>query len=401
VGPFEREVLMQKFGCALSTCFLAIGFGLSPASSAHASAFQVLHAFLDGADGATPAAPVIEDAAGNLFGVAHQGGANNDGVVFEVAAGGTETVLYSFKGGNDGYKPLAGLLEDAAGNLYGTTIYGGGTCDCGIIFKLASDGTETVLHAFAGGQDGANPQAGLIADTAGNLYGTATEGGSSGNGIVFKLAPDGKLTVLHAFTGGADGGNPQASLIMDKKGNLYGTAVGGGTNGFGTVFRLTPRGVLKVLHTFGGGKDGENPLAGVIADKAGNLYGTTRLGGENGNGCFGDGCGTIFRLAPDGTNTVLYAFAGGSDGSEPYGGVVRDGKGNLYGTTVSGGSKDQYGTAFKVAADGTFKVLHTFTGPSDGEYPEAGVIIGNSGKLYGTAYVGGSDAWGTVFELAK
>lgn len=390
---------MQRFGSA--ACFLACGFALAWPGSAYASAFQVLHNFLDGADGATPNAPVIEDAAGNLFGVAHQGGATNNGVVFEIAADGTETVLYSFKAGSDGRKPEAGLLEDAAANLYGTTFYGGGTCDCGIVFRLAADGTETVLHTFAGGQDGANPQAGLIADAAGNLYGTTTLGGSGGNGIVFKLAPGGKLTVLHAFTGGADGGYPQASLTMDKKGGLYGTAVVGGTNDFGTVFKLTPRGAFKVLHAFAGGKDGENPLAGLIEDKAGNFYGTTRLGGENGTGCFGDGCGTVFRLAPDGTNTVLYAFSGGSDGSEPYGGVVADGKGNLYSATPFGGTKDGFGTAFKLAPDGTFKVLHTFAGPSDGEYPEAGLIIGNTGKLYGTAYVGGADAWGTVFELAK
>ncbi len=392
---------MRRIGSALATCCLACGLTLSLAGSAHARGFQVLHSFLDGADGATPNAPVIEDTAGDLFGVAHQGGANNDGVVYEVAANGTETVLYSFKGGSDGWKPEAGLIEDAVGNLYGTTYYGGGTCDCGIVFKLAPDGTETVLHAFAGGQDGANPQASLIADSAVDLYGTTTEGGSGGNGTVFKLAPDGTLTVLHAFTGGADGGYPQASLMMDKTGNLFGTAVEGGTNGFGTVFRLTPRGTLKVLHAFAGGKDGENPLAGLIVDKAGDFYGTTRLGGENGTGCFGDGCGTVFRLAPDGTNTVLYAFAGGPDGSEPYGGVVADRKGNLYGTTISGGSANDYGTVFKVALDGTFKVLHTFTGPSDGEYPEAGLILGSSGKLYGTAYVGGADAWGTVFELAK
>jgi uncharacterized repeat protein (TIGR03803 family) len=165
---------MPRFGSALAACFLACGLTFSLAGSAHARGFQVLHAFLDGADGASPDAPMIEDAAGNLFGTALQGGADNGGVVFEIAADGTESVLYSFKGGNDGNKPQAGLIEDASGNLYGTTYFGGPSCGCGTVFRLAPDGTETVLYAFRDGNDGENPQAGLIEDGAGNLYGTAT-----------------------------------------------------------------------------------------------------------------------------------------------------------------------------------------------------------------------------------
>jgi uncharacterized repeat protein (TIGR03803 family) len=369
------------------------------AGSAEARDFRVLYAFLDGADGGTPNTPVIEDAAGNLFGTALQGGAENDGVVFEIAADGSESTLYSFKGGSDGDKPEAGLTEDAAGNFYGTTNLGGSACDCGTVFKLAPDGTETVLHIFTGGSDGAYPQAGLIEDSAGNLFGTATGGGTNNNGTVFRLAANGTFTVLHGFTGGPDGGFPQAGLLADKKGNLYGAAAVGGAHNDGTVFRISPRGTFKVLYAFTGGIDGLNPIGNLIADRAGNLYSTTRLGG--GTGCFDGGCGTVFKLAPDGTKTVLHAFTGGSDGGEPYAGVTRDRNGNLYGTTVTGGTANGYGTAFRIAADGTFSVLHTFTGPSDGEYPEAGLIIGNNGRLYGTAYVGGSDSWGTVFLLAK
>jgi uncharacterized repeat protein (TIGR03803 family) len=390
---------MTRFGSALATPFLVCGLTLSLADSAQARSFRVLHAFLDGADGASPDAPMIEDAAGNLFGTALQGGAGNDGVVFEIAANGAESVLYSFKGGTDGDKPQAGLIEDASGNLYGTTYFGGPSCNCGTVFRLAPNGTETVLYAFRDGNDGENPQAGLIADGAGNLYGTATGGGTSGNGTVFKLAPNGTFTVLHSFTGGSDGDYPQAGLIMDRKGNLYGTASRGGTNDDGTVFRISAHGKFSVLHAFGDGNDGVNPVAALIEDKAGNLYGTTRLGG--GIGCFDGGCGTVFRLAPDGAETVLYAFTGGSDGGEPYAGVTADGKGNLYGTTITGGSPDGYGTAFRIATDGTFKVLHTFTGPKDGEYPNAGLILGNSGELYGTTYAGGAHIWGTVFTLAK
>ncbi len=216
---------------------------------------------------------------------------------------------------------------------------------------------------------------------------------------MFKLAPDDTFRVLHSFTGGSDGGYPQAGLIMDRKGNFYGTASVGGTNDDGTVFRISAHGKFSVLHAFAGGNDGVNPVAALIEDKAGNFYGTTRLGG--GTGCFDGGCGTVFKLAPDGTENVLYAFTGGSDGGEPYAGVTADRKGNLYGATITGGSPHGYGTAFRIATHGTFKVLHTFTGPTDGEYPNSGLILGNSGELYGTTYAGGADFWGTVFELAK
>jgi uncharacterized repeat protein (TIGR03803 family) len=376
---------------------------LSAAGEAQAAKFRVLHAFLDGSDGATSNAPVITDSKGNLFGTALQGGATNNGVVFEVAAGGTESVLYSFAGGSsDGRRPEAGLLEDAAGNFYGTTNQGG-PADQGIVFKLAPGGQETVLHAFTDGSDGGMPQAALIADAAGNLYGTATQGGDKGCfgdgcGTVFKVAPNGNFTVLHAFTGGNDGNYPMATLLADKKGNLYGTDAGGGAHGDGTVFKLAPDGKFTTLYAFASGADGAGPQAGLIQDKAGNFYGTTRSGG--GSGCT-YGCGTVFRLAPDGSETVLYAFTGGSDGGEPYGGVVADSAGNLYGTTITGGVDDDLGVVFKVSAKGKETVLHALDGANDGAWPEAGVIIGKNGKLYGTAYAEGPDQWGTVFATSK
>jgi uncharacterized repeat protein (TIGR03803 family) len=389
---------------ALWTFVAVSALVVSSIESAQAQSFRVLHTFLDGNDGATSNAPVIMDKAGNLYGTALQGGTSNNGVIFEIAANGTESVLYSFAAGNDGSRPEAGLIEDRAGNLYGTT-NSGGPADQGIVFRLAPDGTETVLYAFADGSDGGMPQAGLIADHAGNLYGTTTQGGGtgcdgSGCGTVFKLAPDGILTTLHAFTGGNDGGYSQAGLIADKQGNLYGTAAGGGAHGFGTVFRLTADGKFKVLYAFAGGQDGAGPQAGLIADKAGNFYGTTRSGGGS-NRCGIYGCGTIFKLAPDGTESVLYAFTGASDGGEPYGGVVADAAGNLYGTTITGGNEQGLGVVFKLAAGGNLTALHTFEGATDGAWPEAGVILSRKGDVYGTAYAEGPDSWGTVFAARK
>jgi uncharacterized repeat protein (TIGR03803 family) len=379
--------------------FLVCGFLAMTPGGAQATPFHMLHSFLDGSDGASPDGPLIADSQGNLYGTALQGGSNNDGVVFEVTPRGKESVLYSFQGGSsDGNKPQAGLIADTAGNLYGTT-YFGGPSDEGTVFKLAPDGTEAMLHAFSGATEGANPQAALVADFAGNLYGTTSDGGASNNGTVFRLAPKGALSVLHAFSGGSDGGFPQAALVADKRGSLYGTAATGGAHGQGTVFRISAKGGFKVVYSFAGGKDGADPIAPLIVDGKGNFYGTTRLGG--GTGCFDGGCGTVFRLSPDGKEAVLYAFTGGSDGGEPYGGVVRDAKGNLYGATVTGGGGSGYGTAFKLARDGTFTVLHTFSGQSDGEYPNAGLIIGNDGRLYGTSYAGASQDWGSVYAIRK
>src|ERR1700730_2392125 len=234
----------------------------------------------------------------------------------------TETVLHSFAG-SDGSIPAAALIADSSGNLYGTTFYGG--AGCGGVVKLSpgakvSPGTETVLHSFTS-SDGENPEAGLIADRAGNLYGTTVNGGpsgsgcggSSGNGVVFKLSPIGTETMLHSFTGGTDGANPVdiGSLIADRAGNLYGTTQNGGASNLGTVVKLYPGGIETVLHSFAGGTDGANPFAGLIADSSGNLYGTTTGGGASGGG-------VVFKLSPGGIETVLYSFTGGRDGAAPF-----------------------------------------------------------------------------------
>jgi uncharacterized repeat protein (TIGR03803 family) len=221
-------------------------------------------------------------------------------------------ILHRFAGGTDGSWPF-GVILDATGNLYGTTGSGSDpSCDlgCGVVFKLDPAGAETVLHTF-GGADGFQPLAGLIRDTAGNLYGTTGGGGAYGWGTVFKLDPAGALTVLYSFTGGADGSKPEAGVIRDAAGNLYGTTQGF-ASGWGTIFRVDPVGKESTLYNFTGGADGSNPEAGLIY-AAGNLYGTTYQGGDL-YGCFQYGCGVVFKMDANGTYTVLHTFTGGVDG---------------------------------------------------------------------------------------
>jgi uncharacterized repeat protein (TIGR03803 family) len=298
---------------------------------------NVLYSFAGG-DGSRPGAGLIADAAGNLYGTTINGGAQDAGTVFQLTPSGTLNVLYSFTGGSDGALPFAGLIADAAGNLYGTTIGGDGP---GTAFQLTPSGDLNVLYSFTGGD---SPWAGLIADAAGNLYGT-TEGGD-GPGTVFQLTPTGTLNVLYRFTG-RDGAVPHGRLIFDAAGNLYGTTHNGGTSGYGTVFQLTPSGALNVLHSFTGGSDGAYPEAGLLADMAGNLYGTTYGGGAGGQG-------TVFQLTPSGTLNVLHSFTGGSDGGRPVADLIADAAGNLYGTTSYGGATASCpggcGTVFELTA---------------------------------------------------
>lgn len=291
---------------------------------------SAIYSFTGGTDGAYPLASVITDPAGNIYGTTEEGGLFGYGVVFKVAPGGAETVLHSFAGGGDGAHPFANLIIDASGNLYGTTFVGG-TNDLGTVFEVATDGTESVLHSFAG-KDGALPVAGLVMDAAGSLYGTTSEGGASKNcsggcGTVFKLA-GGTESVLHSFAG-SDGAIPEAAVIMKANGDLFGTTESGGAKNEGTVFEVLRKGKEVVLYSFGGAGDGANPLSALLR-RSGYLYGTTSAGGTSGNG-------TVFKL-PDtgGADTVIYSFTGGSDGSTPEGGVLNLG-GNLYGTTYAGG----------------------------------------------------------------
>jgi len=330
-------------------------------------------------------------------------------------AASTYTVLYSFTGSpTDGANPEAGVIRDTAGNLYGTTYYGGASSNCkqgcGTVFKVTASGTETVLHNFTGYQtgDGALPYGGLILDTAGNLYGTTRAGGAYSNctncGTVFKVTPSGTETVLYSFAGPpGDGANPYAGLILDKASNLYGTTAYGGSSsntecgfGCGTVFKLTPSGTETVLYSFAGPPgDGANPYAGVVRDKAGNLYGTTYAGGA----CGSIGCGVVFKLTPGRTETLLEDFGVTSTAIKPFASLIRDSAGDLYGTT-SGGGASFSGTVFKLPGGGGItEVLYSLAGGSFGFTPVAPLLRDAIGNVYGTLGRGGASDYGTVFKL--
>ena len=373
-GGFRRGRLRMLLGAALVA---VAGFS----STAAAQQLTTLYSFTgSGAgDGANPEAGLIADPAGNLYGTTRFGGVITTescrplgcGTVFQLTPSGTLNVLYSFSG-SDGAQPFAGLIADTAGNLYGTTWGGGAPCivtiGCGTVFQLDPSGSLTVLHSFTNGSDGGHPVAGLIADAAGNLYGTTQNGGDGGYGTVFRLDPSGTLIVLHSFTGGSDGGTPVAGLIADEAGNLYGTTSAGGdrTNcaaqfidGCGTVFQLDPSGTLNVLYNFTGGSDGGNPDAALIADAAGNLYGTTQNGGAPESCNRPAGCGTVFQLTPSRTLNGLHIFTG-SDGAYPPAGLLADAAGNLYGTTYGGGTGTgcigggACGTVFELTVSASF-----------------------------------------------
>jgi uncharacterized repeat protein (TIGR03803 family) len=394
----------------------------------------VLYSFKGGSDGEYPRSSLVFDAAGNLYGTTASGGTSTCsgnkggcGTVFKLApnshSGWTESLIYTFKGGSDGLGPVAGLTLDSAGNLYGTTQDGGtgqstncalGTC--GTVFRLApgSHGTwtESILYNFTG-SDGINPQGELIFDSAGSLYGTTKYGGSSGSGAVFKLTPSSNSwtqSVLYSFTGRTDGANPLSSLIFDKAGNLYGTAALGGScaGGCGVVFELISNGngsySESVLHIFvGGASDGYLPMAGLVFDQAGNLYGTTDDGGKS-NGPVG----VVFELSPGSggqwTETIVHAFAGSIDGAHPSSGgaLVIDKANNLYGTTNEGGTVNA-GTAFELTpgASGQWTKSTIYSFPStDGQHPDGKLIEDASGNFYGTTYSGGTYGYGEVFKLA-
>jgi uncharacterized repeat protein (TIGR03803 family) len=336
-------------------------------------------------------AGVIRDEAGNLYGATYGGGPNNAGVVYEIDTTGNYIQIYNFTGGADGAGPNASLLRDSEGNLYGTTVLGGDT-QFGTIFKVSPNGTETVLHSFSA-SEGNEPYANLVTDGKGNLYGTTHFGGFGDEGAVFKLESNGTYTVIHYFQGSPDGALPYSGVIVDQKGNLYGTTSMGGAYNEGTVFKVDPNETETVLYSFKGRpSDGAEPIGGLLSDTKGNLYGTTVYGGSGDHGI-------VFRLAPNGTETVLHNFASPRGGEFPTGTLVGDASGNLYGTTQQGGSGTG-GTVFKLTKTGAEVVLHSFDGRQDGQYPWAGVIRDNAGNLYGTTYEGNDDGGdGVVFKL--
>src|SRR5215469_12832287 len=343
----------------------------------------VLHSFTGGADGANPK-KVIFGSKGNLYGTTTGGGAaagaNGYGVVFKIDPSGNETVLYTFSGGNDGAYPNLNVTLDSHGNLYGTTNNGGtsgaGTSGYGVVFKFDPSGHETVLHNFTGGNDGAYPN-GVIRDFKGNLYGAASGGGTSGSGVVYKIDPSGNEAVLYSFTGGNDGNGPSSGLVLDLFGNLYGTTAFGGSADLGVLFKLNAAGRETVLHTFTRGLYGHEPdAAGVILDEFGNLYGTTAFGAAG-------GAGAVYKSDASGKLTVVYAFPGVADGKYPYNnGVIFGSDGQLYGTTFYGGRSGP-GVVYQLDGGGRETVLYSFdlfTANGFGQ-PTGGVTRDSAGNL--------------------
>jgi uncharacterized repeat protein (TIGR03803 family) len=366
--------------------------------------FTTLHSF-DGTDGNKSFAGLIQATNGNLYGTTYYGGARNSGEVFEITPGGTLTTLYSLcskSGCTDGEYTYAVPVQGTNGNFYGTT-YLGGSNDLGTVFKITPSGTLTTLHTF-GGTDGSQPLAGLVQGTDGNFYGTTYYGGSQGDGEIFKITPSGTLNTLHSFcsqTACKDGRNPFAGLVQAVDGNLYGTTYIGGAHGYGTVFKITPSGTFKTLHSFcsqSGCLDGEFPQTGLVQATNGNLYGTTIVGGNYGSG-------TIFKITPSGTLTTLYnvcSQSGCPDGNYLHAGLIQATDGNLYGVMEIGGANNG-GTIFRMTLSGTLTTLYNVCSQpacADGQYPAAGLVQDTNGNLYGTTADGGTNGDGTVFSLS-
>ena len=363
----------------------------------------ILYSFKSVDDGAFPYASLIQGTDYNFYGTTTSGGNNRNGTIFEITPQGKEKVLYDFKGGEDGSNPIANLIQDKNGYFYGTTQAGGDANGNGTIFEITPQGKVKVLYSFKGVQggnsDGANPEANLIVAKDGNLYGTAVNGGDVlcndglGCGVVFKITSQGQETVLYKFHWKNDGAFPLAGLIQATDGNFYGVTLWGGNYEMGNVFKLTPQGQETVLYSFQGYMDGANPTAGLIQATDGNFYGTTSLGGDNNNGI-------IFRLTPQGQETVLYKFQGGDDGVNPRSSLIQGTNGNFYGTTASGGYNNS-GTIFEVTPQGQETVLYSLQGGiDDGYFPHDSLIQDADGSLYGSTFGGGSNNYGTIFKLS-
>jgi uncharacterized repeat protein (TIGR03803 family) len=389
------SVTTRKFGVSMMLVALWLcGSG----SQSVAQTFTTLLSF-DGTDGANSAAGLVRATDGNFYGTTSGGGAHSNGTVFRISPSGALTTLYSFcskSACSDGANPVAGLIQATDGNLYGTT-------QLGTVFKITLSGTLTTL----GGPGGQSPLAALVQGKDGNFYGTMARGGANtctmrsgyrvSCGTVFKITPAGAVTTLASFSQ-ANGFTPSSPLIQATDGNFYGTTPnGGGTGepGFGTVFKITPSGTLTVLHRFAG-TDGEKSLAALVQGTDGNFYGTTSFGGGNPN--FG---GTVFKITPTGALTTLHSFGSG-DGTGASAALIQATDGNFYGTT-SGFGVSNTGTVFRITPSGTLTTLFTFDG-TDGELPYSTLVEGASGDLYGTTEFGAntscSEGCGTVFSLS-
>jgi uncharacterized repeat protein (TIGR03803 family) len=398
--PSQESTRQSRLRLTAAVAAGAVFFLFALASSVFAQTTLItLHQFGGSAehDGGYSYAPVVQDSAGNLYGTTAGGGDFNNGAVFRIDPSGAETILYSFTGGADGGGPHSGLLLNAGGNLYGITGEGGllgSGAGQGVVFKLEPNGVETVVHALTTAE-GSGSASGLITDPSGNFYGTTEAGGAYNQGVVFKVDKLGNYSVLHSFgkRGTADGSASYAGLVRDTTGNLYGTTLSGGRYGSGTVFKIDASGNESVLYSFRGGSDGLFPSSSLLLDRAGNLYGTTDAGGA-------DNLGTVFKVSTNGkAEKILHSFGSSGDGASPFVGMVKDSAGNFYGVTDGGGAF-RHGTVFRIDGSGNETVLYSFAGNGDGARPEAPLMRDAAGNLFGTTLDRGSghDA-GTVFEL--
>ncbi len=409
---FRRLSPGSSMGKTTAALALAILFALTivTTDAAQAQTFQVIHSF-SGPDGAQPTAGLTIDRGGKLYGTVKTGhSGSNWGGAFLLRRAGTGWIfatLYIFDG----------TLTDRVvigpdGSLYGTSPNNLVNLPYGYVYNLRPrlnicevvfcPWNYTTVWGFTGGADGGTPRYGdLIFDTSGNMYGTASVGGTGNNGVVYELTHSGgswSQQTLHAFTSNPDGATPFSGVVFDNAGNLYGTTTTGGASGNGAVFELSPSGsgwTEQVIYSFQGGSDGSFPTAGLIVDQAGNVYGSTASGGTGGGG-------TIFELSPSGggwSHTVLYNFTGAAR-CGPWATLALNG-GNLYGTTLCDGANGD-GNVFELASSGggwSYSSLHDFTGGDDGKNPYSNVVFDGSGNLYGTASVAGAHLVGTVWEI--
>lgn len=360
----------------------------------------VLHTFQN-TDGANPNAGLAVDAEGNLYGTTQNGGASQNGTVYKLDAAGNYSVLLSFDN-TDGSDPRAGLLVTAAGTIYGTDWIGAGL-GAGSVFEL-SRGTAQAIYNFSGGADGAHPWSSVIRDSAGNFYGATWDGGNETTchscGVVYKLDPTGKETILHTFDGGTDGANMVAGVIRDAAGNVYGATYQGGAGdctyqagGCGIVFAIDPSNIETILHTFLGQADGAAPFGGLVEDASGNLFGTASQGGS---AKCSNGCGVVYKIDASRNFSVFHSF-NGTDGSGPQGDLALDAGGNLYGTTALGGAYNA-GVVYKLSSTGREAVLYNFSGGTDGANPGQVRLLLYKGSIYGTTTTGGA-GFGVVFKI--
>jgi len=404
--PFSRPSFRLLFAAIVAMTLIS---SFTPAT--FAQTFTVFHAF-SGTDGSVPNGDLIHDSAGNFYGTAQLGGSGSHGVVFKLDSAGNETVLYNFTGGRDGSNPYGRLLRTNDGTLFGMALAGGDPqCGCGTVFKLTAAGKFKVLHTFIGGTDGAQnigqPGGGLTR-IGSDLYGVTYFGGDTtcdpglGCGTIFKLTTSGEETILHTFSGGADGAFPR-ELIADPAGNFYGVteAAYSGPSPYGAIFKLDTTGQLTVLYSFLDGDDGSYPYWRLASGGNGIFYGTTERGGSS---CSNGLCGTVFSFdTTGGTETVLHKFGiQAGDGAEPSSALL-DTSGNLVGTTwyggkVTGACPFGCGVVYQVKSNGGYNLLHSFTGGIDGFSP-SGALVQYGGALYGAAAIGGANNSGVIFKI--